>query len=98
MANPTTNAARPGTGKEVNGTDSIPQGGVQPGAGPLEAHGPQDWDDVVTHTGEARVAADTARSTLRGDAPTAAAAREGHEIEEDAGIGNEIPSSGNAPD
>jgi hypothetical protein len=98
MANRNVNPARPGAGREVVGSDSIAEKGVQPGAAPLDAHGPRDWNDVVTHTGEARGTADTARSTLRSGASTMAAARGGDELEEDGAFGNEIPSSGNAPD
>jgi hypothetical protein len=91
--------ARPGepcAGKDIPGRNTLPQGTVKPGT-EIDAHGPQDWDDFVLHTGEARGVADTARHSLLPDAPTVAAAQRGQEIEKDQSVNNEIPSSSLGP-
>ncbi len=85
------------TGKNTGPQETIPQGSVRPGAPPEGNTGPNDWDDMVLHTGEARGLADTAYHALRPDAPTVGAAREGHLPEADLSVGSELPSSSNAP-
>jgi hypothetical protein len=85
------------TGKNTDPRETVPQGTVKPGNGPLESHGMTDWDDLVLHTGEARGVADTAYHSLEPDAPTVGAAREGHRMDEDLSVNQELPSSSNAP-
>jgi hypothetical protein len=84
---------------EVRPQDDLPQGTVKAGTGPLSGSGPRDFDDLVTHTGEARGTADTARHSLQPDAPTVGAAGRDLEIEEDlAATQVQIPSSSTGPD
>lgn len=85
------------TGKNTDPRETVPQGTVKPGQGPLSSHGMEDWEDLVLHTGEARGVADTAYHSLEPDAPTVGAAREGHRMEEDLSVNSELPSSSNAP-
>ena len=89
---------RPPTGQEIHPTDVLPQGTVQPGTGTLAESGPEDWDDLILHTGEARGVADTAYHSLEPDAPTVGAAQRGKRIEEDLSLGTSIPSSSTGPD
>jgi hypothetical protein len=86
------------TGKNSGPGEVLPQGTVKPGTGSLGQEGPRDWDDMVTHTGEARGVADTALHSLEPDAPTVGAARRGHEIEPDPVLHTQIPTTSNAPD
>lgn len=84
-----------------NGGDTGHSGpaAVRPGAGSLGTHGPRDWEDLITHDGEARGLADTAYSTLEPDAPTVGAAMNGHAVAPDgAARGLEIPGEDNGPD
>lgn len=90
--------ARVPTGQEVHPTDVVPQGTVHPGSGTLGESGPEDFDDLIVHTGEARGVADTAYHSLVPDAPTVAAAERGKRIERDLSLGGGIPSSSNGPD
>lgn len=97
--NGNTQTERPRTGEETGPGDVIPQGTVQPGTGELDAKGPQDWDDLIVHTGEARGVADTAYHSLEPDAPTVGAARRGKTIAETIPPGGGQPAySDNAPD
>lgn len=68
-----------------------PQPPVRPNAEGLGTDGPQDFEDLVLHHGEARGLADTARHSLEPDAPTVEAAQEGHNIEEDAAVAAGLP-------
>ena len=87
------------SGIEVRPQDELPQGTVKPGSGPLSGEGPRDFEDLITHTGDARGTADTARHSLEADAPTVGAAERGLEIEEDlAATHAQIPSSSTGPD
>ena len=86
------------TGQEIHPTDVLPQGTVHPGSGTLGESGPEDWDDLIVHTGEARGVADTAYHSLRPDAPTVGAAQRGKSIERDLSVGTSIPSSSTGPD
>ena len=87
------------SGIEVRPQDELPQGTVKPGTGPLSGEGPRDVEDLITHTGEARGTADTARHSLQPDAPTVGAAARGLEIDEDlAATHSQIPSSSTGPD
>ncbi len=85
------------TGKNTDPRETVPQGTVKPGTSPQGTLGPDGWDDLVLHTGEARGVADTAYHSLQPDAPTAGAAPRGHEMEEDSSVNTELPSSSNAP-
>ena len=74
-------------------------GTVQPNSHSLGTHGPRDWDDLITHEGEARGLADTAYSTLEPDAPTVEAARHGHAMVQDRTTRvQETPGEDNGPD
>jgi hypothetical protein len=86
------------TGKSVDPRSSLPQGAVKPGPAPAGPQGPQDWDDLIVHTGEARGLADTAYHSLEPDAPTVGAAIRGQEPDPDGSINTSLPSSSNAPD
>jgi hypothetical protein len=90
-------AERP-TGKEVPSRESVPQGTIEPDREESTSTGPKDWNDMVTHTGEARGLADTGYSSLQPDAPTVGAAARGHEIEKDLAYHSSVPQSGNGPD
>ena len=81
------------TGENTPPRETIAQGTIEPGTGPLSGDGPQDWDDLILHTGEARGMADTALHSLEPDAPTVGAARVGHRFQSEGQ--NEIPDSDN---
>jgi hypothetical protein len=83
---------------ETGPGETLPQGVVEPEAAPETPTGPEDWEDFVTHTGEARGLADTACHSLEPDAPTRGAARRGHEIARDVAAGSGLPSSSTGPD
>ena len=86
------------TGTNTHPTDVIPQGTVKPGTGPLGANGPNGWEDMILHTGEARGLADTAYHSLEPDAPTVGAARERQEYEEGRHRSTTWSTSNSAPD
>jgi hypothetical protein len=83
---------------ETGPHDTLPQSRVEPHPAEEPPGGPTDWDDFVTHTGEARSVADTACHSLEPDAPTLGAAARGHEIAEDLAAVSELPSSSTGPD
>ncbi len=65
---------RPTDGSTHDPATGVRQPIVHPAPDPPTAHGPTSIDDLIVHTGEARGLADTARSSLPPDAPTAQAA------------------------
>jgi hypothetical protein len=90
---------RSGTGRHTDHGEGSGTATVQPNSHSLGTHGPLDWDDMITHEGEARGLADTAYSTLEPDAPTVEAARCGHAVVTDrAARGLEISGEDNGPD
>lgn len=80
-----------GTALPEHADDENPQPPVRPNAGGLGTGGPQSFDDLVLHHGEARGLADTARHSLQPDAPTTGAAREGHDLDTDPAVSAGLP-------